>query len=118
MGQGIERNRPEERKAGGAGAQAGGPRIPGGSVPVDYVFLLRPMILIPVWTFFLLGAWHGSKAAGSPLPAPALLFGLAIFSCVVGAAYIVNQISDRSTDRETGKLFLVSPARPGRKRPS
>jgi hypothetical protein len=35
----------------------------------DYLFLLRPMILIPVWTFYLLGAHHGSRAASTGLAA-------------------------------------------------
>jgi len=65
------------------------------------------MILIPVWTFFLLGARHGVRAAGIATDTPRLLIGAACFTAVAGAAYIVNQISDRETDRRAGKLFLI-----------
>ena len=84
------------------------PRVPERSSPVDYIFLLRPMILIPVWTFFLLGAWHGSRTTGTPLDYTRFLFGIASFTAIVGAAYIINQITDREADRASGKLFLIS----------
>ena len=44
----------------------------------DWIFLLRPMILIPVWTFFLLGAWHGSRAEGVRYGTAALLAGATV----------------------------------------
>jgi 4-hydroxybenzoate polyprenyltransferase len=98
----------------GIGSEPAGPqaspaaRIPERPNPADYLFILRPMILIPVWTFFLLGAAHGSRAAGTPVDSRLLLAGAACFTAVVGAAYIINQITDRATDRAAGKLFLVS----------
>ncbi len=76
--------------------------------PADYLFLLRPMILIPVWTFLLLGAWHGSKTTGTPLDRTLLLAGIISFTAMVAAAYVINQITDRETDRASGKLFLIS----------
>jgi 4-hydroxybenzoate polyprenyltransferase len=75
---------------------------------LDYVFLLRPMILIPVWTFFLLGARHGAAAAGTDLDAPGLLAGLFSFTALLGAIYIANQIADRDADLAANKLFLIS----------
>jgi len=66
------------------------------------------MILIPVWTFFLLGAWHGSVVTGTPIDPVFLLAGVASFTAIAGAAYIINQITDRETDRASGKLFLIS----------
>jgi len=85
------------------------PRLPEGGSAADYVFLLRPVILIPVWTFFLLGARH-SGFAGSLYGAGAapVVGGLAAMTAVFGAAYIVNQITDREADRRSGKLFLLS----------
>ena len=62
------RGGPAGRNAAPAGSP---PRIPppGSANALDYIFLLRPMILIPVWTFFLLGARHGNRASGgSPDP--------------------------------------------------
>ena len=74
----------------------------------DYLFLLRPTILIPVWTFFLLGAYHGARAATGEIETRALLAGLGSFTALLGALYIVNQIADRAVDLERNKLFLVS----------
>jgi 4-hydroxybenzoate polyprenyltransferase len=75
---------------------------------LDYVFLLRPMILIPVWTFFLLGAHHGAAAAGVRADGPRLLAGLFSFTALLGAIYVVNQIADREADLAGNKLFLLS----------
>jgi len=75
---------------------------------IDYIFLLRPMILIPVWTFFLLGAHHGAKAAALPIDALHLLAGLLSFTTLLGAIYVMNQIADRAADLEGKKLFLIS----------
>jgi 4-hydroxybenzoate polyprenyltransferase len=83
----------------------GTPRAAAG--PFDYVFLLRPMILIPVWTFFLLGARHGAVAAGADIDAPRLLAGLFSFTALLGAIYIMNQIADRAADLAANKLFLL-----------
>ena len=66
------------------------------------------MILIPVWTFYLLGAWHGRSASGLPIPTFPLLIGLVSFTALLGAVYIINQISDREVDLKGGKLFLLS----------
>jgi 4-hydroxybenzoate polyprenyltransferase len=81
--------------------------MPERSSPLDYFFLLRPMILIPVWTFYLLGAWHGSRTTGTPLDKTLFLTGILSFTAMVAAAYIINQITDRETDRVSGKLFLI-----------
>ncbi|MBU8921888.1 MAG: UbiA family prenyltransferase [Bacteroidales bacterium] len=81
---------------------------PGSARPLDYVFLLRPMILVPVWTFYLLGAWHGQNISGIPTDPLSLFFGMTAFTLMLGAAYIVNQITDREADRANNKLFLLS----------
>jgi 4-hydroxybenzoate polyprenyltransferase len=75
--------------------------------PADYLFLLRPMILIPVWTFFLLGAHHANATTGAPLDARSILAGLASITAAFGAVYIINQITDRETDLRNRKLFLI-----------
>jgi len=75
--------------------------------PVDYIFLLRPMILIPVWTFFLLGARHGANASGAAIEAAHVAAGLVSFTALLGAIYIMNQISDRAADLAGNKLFLI-----------
>jgi 4-hydroxybenzoate polyprenyltransferase len=85
------------------------PAIPSGPARFpDYIFLLRPMILIPVWTFYLLGAWHGRNASGGSIPPFRFFTGLVSFTALLGALYVINQISDRETDLKSGKLFLLS----------
>jgi len=81
---------------------------PGSANAFDYIFLLRPMILIPVWTFFLLGARHGHRTSGGSPDPVMLAAGLAIFSALLGAVYVINQITDRRTDLAANKLFLIS----------
>lgn len=85
------------------------PAIPSGPARFpDFVFLLRPMILIPVWTFYLLGARHGSASTGLDIRLLPFLAGLTSLTALLGAIYIINQISDRETDLKSGKLFLLS----------
>jgi 4-hydroxybenzoate polyprenyltransferase len=100
MAEGVS---PEGRPGEAAPAEAGRQS----ALWADYVFLLRPMILIPVWTFFLLGAHHGAKAAGAAIDPIRLVAGLLSFTALLGAVYIVNQIADRSADRAANKLFLI-----------
>ncbi len=74
----------------------------------DYVFLMRPTLFYPVWTFFLAGAWSGSR---SSLREPPVLFlpgCLLALTSLLGGVYIFNQIADRRTDRANGKLFLLA----------
>lgn len=72
----------------------------------DYLFLVRPMILIPVWTFFILGAYHGTRVS-QDIDAADLVLGVLSFTALLGAIYIVNQIADRDNDRVNRKLFLI-----------
>jgi len=66
------------------------------------------MILIPVWTFFILGAFHSGSLV---LPFPEGFFpGLIAFTLLIGSIYIVNQISDRESDLENDKLFFIPKA--------
>jgi chlorophyll synthase len=73
----------------------------------DYIFLLRPMILIPVWTFYLLGAHHAVSPLGRHVAKGPFLAGLLSFTALLGAVYIMNQIADRKVDLERDKLFLI-----------
>jgi len=82
---------------------------------LDYVFLLRPVILVPGWVFLLLGHYAGRAWAGTPAspwyPEGTLLLSLVVGTAIMGAMYILNQISDRETDRLNRKLFLISEGR-------
>lgn len=81
--------------------------IKGKGQAADYFFLLRPMILIPVWTFFLLGAWHGSKTSKLTISPVNIASGIFCFTALLGAVYIINQITDRKADLVNKKLFLI-----------
>ncbi len=81
--------------------------VEGKTGAADYFFLLRPMILIPVWTFFLLGAWHGSNITGRSISPAIVTSGLLCFTGLLGAIYIINQITDREADLANRKLFLI-----------
>ncbi len=73
----------------------------------DYFFLPRPMILIPVSTFFLLGAYHGQNTTENSIIIINLLYGILSFTALIGAVYIINQITDKETDLANNKLFLI-----------
>lgn len=89
---------------------------------LDFFFLMRPTLMIPVWTISLLGArsalwrerginpvtidrlpWLTFTASDLNIVAMLLLSGL-----LVGAAYVLNQIYDVDTDQANRKLFLIS----------
>ncbi|MEO0206539.1 MAG: UbiA family prenyltransferase, partial [candidate division WOR-3 bacterium] len=71
----------------------------------DYFFILRPLILIPVWDFFLIGNYLASpdnRFATKPF------IGLCLYTMLMGGVYILNQITDINTDRLNKKLFILS----------
>lgn len=77
---------------------------------LDYVAVLRPTLLFPVWTLLLLGYHHGhASRSGSEIHQPLHLWvTLFLYSLLMGAVYIVNQIADRETDAHNDKLYLVA----------
>jgi len=79
---------------------------------LDYVFLMRPIILVPGWVFLLLGYTSGRTWAGTPAvpwyPSAELVASLAVVTATIGGVYVLNQICDRETDRLNRKLYLIS----------
>jgi 4-hydroxybenzoate polyprenyltransferase len=75
------------------------------SNPFDYFFILRPLILIPVWNFLLIGSFLADRQGRLTGD---LVWGLVIYTFVMGAVYILNQIMDIETDRLNKKLFILS----------
>lgn len=79
---------------------------------LDYLFVLRPILLAPAWTMLLAGHYQGQKFQALAIdrwrwPVD-LWWMLLLYSCLMGAVYIVNQIFDVETDRLNKKLFLVA----------
>ncbi len=88
----------------------------------DYIFLMRPMLIIPVWTISLLGAraslWR--ERGTSPITIDRypfvdfstsdlnILAMLGLATLLAGGVFILNQIYDADTDRINKKLFLIS----------
>ncbi len=72
---------------------------------LDYLFLIRPVLMPPVWTIVLLGHRRSTQVAGEGnLPGLAIL--LATF--LVGGVYVLNQIFDIESDRLNQKLFFLA----------
>lgn len=78
---------------------------------LDYVFLLRPSSLVPLWIFQLAGAAAAGRAIGADVGWPGLPdgagLGLLVTSLTLGGGYVLNQIRDIESDRRNRKLFLL-----------
>ena len=81
----------------------------------DYLAVVRPMLLLPVWTQVILGYYH-AVLQRVPLstviliwrPPAQLVETLVLYSLLAAGCYIVNQIADRETDAVNQKLYLVT----------
>jgi len=79
----------------------------------DYIFLLRPSIMVAVWTFFFAGVYIGYKMNDqvifwSRYNLAHILYTLFLYTLLMGGAYVLNQIVDVDTDRINNKLFILS----------
>jgi 4-hydroxybenzoate polyprenyltransferase len=81
--------------------------------PSDYAFLMRPAALVPLWIFYFAG--FGLAAARSSMPGfpPFRLTLDAALGCIaltatLAGGYVINQISDRESDRANRKLYLLA----------
>ncbi len=72
---------------------------------LDAIFILRPLILIPVWNFLLIGNYWATKSRAID---ERIISGLLIYTAIMGGIYILNQITDIETDRINKKLFILS----------
>ena len=93
---------------------------------LDYLIVLRPTLLLPVWTLVLIGHYRALSESSSPVewgtvqfpllpkltilirPNIELLGILCLYSMLMGAIYIINQICDKESDTANNKLFLVA----------
>jgi chlorophyll synthase len=68
---------------------------------LDLLFAIRPLVLVPAWSFFLLGAAAAPDGPGLPW------LRLALFTLAMIGVHLVNQIVDLESDRINDKgLFL------------
>ena len=67
---------------------------------LDFCFALRPLVLIPAWSFFLIG--RGTSAT-EPFP----WLRLVVFTSVMAGVHLVNQVVDAESDRINGKGFFL-----------
>ena len=88
----------------------------------DYLIVLRPTLLFPVWTLVLLGHYHGTAHTSHSLKFEFLAaeipiylnldarvwVTLCLYSMLASAGYIINQIADKETDLANDKLYLVA----------
>ncbi|MDQ7798138.1 MAG: UbiA family prenyltransferase [Candidatus Edwardsbacteria bacterium] len=76
---------------------------------LDYFFVLRPILLVPAWTMLLVGYCQAQGHLSITLMLPGKFWlAMLLYSGLMGAVYIVNQIFDVETDRLNKKLFLVA----------
>jgi 4-hydroxybenzoate polyprenyltransferase len=76
---------------------------------VDRFFLLRPLVLVPAITFFILGhddACRGVGTVGIP-SSSTFLAACVCYAVLMGSVYILNQIADVESDAINEKLFLL-----------
>ena len=74
----------------------------------DFLFVLRPVILIPAWSFYLIGAASGTRSiqtSVAAVPAPLTAFCL---TAILVTAYLLNQIFDRESDERNNKCLYLS----------
>lgn len=69
---------------------------------LDYVFLIRPTLLIPGWTLFLIGYYRSGIVNNGHL---SLAFITIFF--IMGGVYVLNQIIDVDSDKINKKLYLL-----------
>ncbi|NIO00924.1 MAG: hypothetical protein GTO42_02085 [Candidatus Latescibacteria bacterium] len=74
----------------------------------DYIFVLRPLILIPAWSLYLIGAGEAirrSSQSAALFPSPRVFICL---TAILITAYLLNQIFDRESDERNRKCFYLS----------
>lgn len=70
---------------------------------LDFFFALRPLVLVPAWSFFILGAGLAHADAGAAFP----VVRLALLSLVLVATYLINQVIDFESDRINDKGYFL-----------
>ena len=74
----------------------------------DFVFVLRPLILIPAWSFYLVGAARGRGGGFAVYWGVPGAMSLLSLTSILASAYLLNQIFDRESDEQNDKIFYLS----------
>ncbi len=74
---------------------------------LDHLFLMRPMLMPPVWTISLLAYGQAQQQVSGSDWLPAL-YPIAVFSLLTGGVYVQNQVHDIESDKANCKLFLLT----------
>jgi len=84
----------------------------GPAQPLDFVFVLRPALMVPLWIFFAQGARLASHRGWLfetvVFPRIGEWLGLVSITGILGGGYLLNQMVDVETDRLNDKLFFLS----------
>ncbi len=85
---------------------------------LDYFFVLRPTLFFPVWTISLAGFWASERAraqTGWRIDVPwhpggdgEVFFFVSLLTLLMGAAFLINQLTDVESDRLNNKLYLIA----------
>lgn len=73
----------------------------------DCIFVLRPLLLVPAWSLFLLGAGAAANDPSSVVPRGVLPDGIACLSAILISAYLLNQVFDQESDRRNDKCHYL-----------
>lgn len=79
---------------------------PAAGHPLDFIFVLRPVLLVPVWTIYLCGAASDTEHIPAAFT-PVTLLVLAALTAVFGAVFVLNQYYDVESDRLNHKGHLL-----------
>lgn len=84
---------------------------------LDYIFLVRPILLFPGWATMLAGyfaaeerppnLWPGAAGGEFLMWNKAVVLALAAFGCAMGGSFVLNQLRDLASDRKNNKLFIL-----------
>ncbi len=78
---------------------------------LDYIFILRPTVIVGMWVFFMWGAaLAASRSGGYVLPAVLgrdLWLALGAMTAAIAGGCLLNQIVDVETDAVNDKLFFL-----------
>lgn len=75
---------------------------------LDFLFVLRPLILIPAWSFYVLGYAEGAGSAGAMDAGSPVRAVLLCLTAILITTYLLNQVFDRDSDEKNGKCLYLA----------